>query len=371
MRFSHRVMSLGLAIVVALLSPLLSSLTTVHAQGEITHLVQPGDTLGEIAALYGVTVEAIAVANGLANPDVILLGQQLVVPNVPGRRILELPEPLTELRIPARAVLQGETWTIGIRSSAPITPTGTFDGRVLHWVAEATATGDEQRYWALAGVHALAEPGVKPLLLQGQTMDGKEWALDVDITVHAGVFETYAIILSRETSKLLDPDLVRTEAARLAAIWPVTHATPLWQGAFEVPVRPIWPESSAYGQRRSYNGGPPSSYHEGVDFGASQGALVLAPAPGRVVLAEPLTVRGNAVILDHGAGVHTGYWHLWQILIAEGQIVERGAPLGRVGSTGLSTGPHLHWELRVGDVAVDPLQWTRQSIPDIDGGSGK
>jgi murein DD-endopeptidase MepM/ murein hydrolase activator NlpD len=100
-----------------------------------------------------------------------------------------------------------------------------------------------------------------------------------------------------------------------------------------------------------------------VDYGARQGALVLAPAAGRVVLADALDVRGNAVILDHGAGVHTGYWHLWKILVREGQSVTQGDVLGRVGTTGLSTGAHLHWEVRVGDVAVDPLQWTRELMP--------
>jgi len=367
MSCGSRVLSARLATVAALLLTVLSGVTPVRAQGGVIYLVQPGDTLGGIALHYGVTVEAITAANDLPNPDLILLGQRLVVPDVPGSIVLELPEPLTELHTPSEDLRQGQTWTIRIRSSSPISPTGTFDGRVLHWVAEEQLSQSEHTYWALAGVHPMAEVGVKRLLLQGKTATGEEWAMDVDMMIQAGVFETYAITLSPETSELLDPQLVRTEAARLAGIWSTTQAAPLWLGAFDIPVRPVWSVSSAYGQRRSYNGGPPTSYHEGVDYGASQGALVLASAPGRVVLAEPLTVRGNAVILDHGAGVHTGYWHLSQILVAEGQTVERGAPLGRVGSTGLSTGPHLHWELRVGEVAVDPLQWSRQSFPEVDG----
>jgi murein DD-endopeptidase MepM/ murein hydrolase activator NlpD len=82
-----------------------------------------------------------------------------------------------------------------------------------------------------------------------------------------------------------------------------------------------------------------------------------------VVLAEPLTVRGNAVIVDHGLGVHTGYWHLSRIDVAAGQVVKVGDAIGQVGTTGLSTGSHLHWELRIGDVPVDPMEWTRRTIP--------
>jgi len=121
--------------------------------------------------------------------------------------------------------------------------------------------------------------------------------------------------------------------------------------------------TSPFGERRSYNGGPVSSYHDGVDFGAPEGTPVYAPAAGIVVLAEPLTVRGYAVIIDHGLGIFTGYWHLSDILVEAGQQVKKGDLIAAVGNTGLSTGSHLHWELRVGGIAVDPLQWVEQEMP--------
>jgi murein DD-endopeptidase MepM/ murein hydrolase activator NlpD len=76
-----------------------------------------------------------------------------------------------------------------------------------------------------------------------------------------------------------------------------------------------------------------------------------------VVLADQLFVRGNAVVIDHGRGVLTGYWHMQAIKVKVGERVETGQMLGEVGTTGLSTGPHLHWEMRVNGVAVDPMQW--------------
>jgi murein DD-endopeptidase MepM/ murein hydrolase activator NlpD len=87
---------------------------------------------------------------------------------------------------------------------------------------------------------------------------------------------------------------------------------------------------------------------------------VLAPADGVVVMAEALAVRGNAVLLDHGWGLITGYWHLSRIDVQVGDRVQRGQPFALVGSTGLSTGAHLHWEVWANGVSVDGKQWLRE-----------
>jgi murein DD-endopeptidase MepM/ murein hydrolase activator NlpD len=80
-------------------------------------------------------------------------------------------------------------------------------------------------------------------------------------------------------------------------------------------------------------------------------------------MAEELAVRGNAVVLDHGWGVLTGYWHLSAIEAQVGQKVAQGDLIARIGSTGLSTGAHLHWEMWVGSVNVNPLQWLEPFYP--------
>jgi murein DD-endopeptidase MepM/ murein hydrolase activator NlpD len=121
--------------------------------------------------------------------------------------------------------------------------------------------------------------------------------------------------------------------------------------------------SSYYGTRRSYSGGPYNSFHGGVDFNAGMGTAVLAPADGVVVLADSLAVRGNAIVLDHGWGLLTGYWHLSSIDVVEGQEVQVGEMIGRVGNTGLSTGAHLHWEVWVGGISVDGRQWLSGGYP--------
>jgi murein DD-endopeptidase MepM/ murein hydrolase activator NlpD len=90
---------------------------------------------------------------------------------------------------------------------------------------------------------------------------------------------------------------------------------------------------------------------------------LLVTGAGVVILAENLPVRGNATIIDHGWGVITGYWHQSEIYVAVGDVVAPGQTIGVVGSTGRSTGPHLHWEMWVGGVQVDPMQWVQQSFP--------
>jgi murein DD-endopeptidase MepM/ murein hydrolase activator NlpD len=89
----------------------------------------------------------------------------------------------------------------------------------------------------------------------------------------------------------------------------------------------------------------------------------MAPAPGRVVLAEMLKVRGNTTIIDHGWGIFTAYLHQSEIQVSVGDRVETGQIIGLVGGTGRVTGPHLHWEVWVGGVPVDPIEWTERAFP--------
>lgn len=161
-----------------------------------------------------------------------------------------------------------------------------------------------------------------------------------------------------ETSR----EAIEEEKTRLQEIWENTAPEPLWSGSFTLPLKEFVDITSHYGARRSVNGGPYDTYHEGTDFSAYRGTAVYAPAAGQVVLAEPLKVRGSAVLVDHGLGIHSGYYHLSKIDVKSGDWIKSGEKLGEVGSTGRSTGNHLHWDLLIGLTWVDPEAWMNSQL---------
>jgi murein DD-endopeptidase MepM/ murein hydrolase activator NlpD len=143
------------------------------------------------------------------------------------------------------------------------------------------------------------------------------------------------------------------EVAQARAIARRSHATPsLWVGAFRLP-RPSR-ITSRFGAAREFNG-EITSRHLGTDFAGKVGAPVSAPARGVVALVVDFYLAGHALYLDHGGGLVTGYFHLSRTLVAPGDTVLPGQPIGEVGRTGRVTGPHLHWIARYGAINVDPM----------------
>jgi murein DD-endopeptidase MepM/ murein hydrolase activator NlpD len=136
-----------------------------------------------------------------------------------------------------------------------------------------------------------------------------------------------------------------------------------WEDTFQFP-SDYYTDSfvSVFGTRRSYNYGAYHYYHTGLDFYGS-GVPILAPSPGQVVFTGSLAVRGNATYIDHGWGVYSGYFHQSEMYVSEGDFVDTGQVIGKVGGTGRSTGSHLHWEIWVGGVPVDPLEWVEKVFP--------
>lgn len=161
----------------------------------------------------------------------------------------------------------------------------------------------------------------------------------------------------------IDPATVKPEEDQIKSI--VTKVTPqqLWSGKFRDPVDEPICYKSTFGNRRAYNGGPYSSFHGGLDYGVCANLNIYAPAAGTVVFTGPLTVRGNATIIDHGLGVYTGYWHQKEIKVATGDQVQAGQLIGLIGDTGRVTGPHLHWEIWVNGAQVNPTQWLEKTYP--------
>ncbi|WP_345722135.1 M23 family metallopeptidase [Qipengyuania intermedia] len=121
----------------------------------------------------------------------------------------------------------------------------------------------------------------------------------------------------------------------------------------------IWPAtgriSGRFGSQRVYRG-EPGSYHSGLDIAGGSGTTYVAPADGVVVLAErDFSLEGQLLIIDHGQGLNSAFLHSSELFVREGDRVQQGQPLGRIGSSGRATGPHLHWSLKWKNFRLDPL----------------
>jgi len=167
---------------------------------------------------------------------------------------------------------------------------------------------------------------------------------------------------------LLEPTQSRQERAFIQGLVDRVTGPPLWHGRFSQPR--VGSSSSPYGQRRIFEPGSVASLHEGADVMAPLGAVIRAPAVGSVAWAGSLAIRGQTIVLDHGFGIFSAFAHLERVDVAIGDEVKRDQPLGLVGTTGRSTGPHLHWEVHVSGTAVDPARWTTLSLPGFSGWTG-
>jgi murein DD-endopeptidase MepM/ murein hydrolase activator NlpD len=221
----------------------------------------------------------------------------------------------------------------------------------------------DNRYIALQGVHAMVKPGLYPLTLKGSLPDGSSFVYSQEVLVIAGDF-LYDLPLSVDPATL-DPKTTGPEDNNWYKLASQVSANKLWESVFSLPVEPAFADcyASRFGSRRSYNGSDYIYFHTGLDYCGQIGDPIYAAATGVVVFAGPLTVRGNATMIDHGWGVYTAYMHQSEILVSVGDHVEQGQIIGRVGNTGRVEGPHLHFEVLVGDVQVDPLEWLNQVFP--------
>ncbi len=206
----------------------------------------------------------------------------------------------------------------------------------------------------------LTKPGEKTVTLECPS--GKQ---NFQITVTAENFPVQNIQLTASKNSLN-----ATPSERQAVDKALATLTPykLWDSSKPWLVPNTARRSSVYGLRRTYNGKLADNYfHKGLDFAAFTGAPISAPAAGKVILAgeekNGFVVHGNCVFIDHGQGVVSGYLHLSQISVQEGQEVHAGQLIGKVGDTGIATGPHLHFGLYVNGVNVNPDPWLQYGIP--------
>ena len=212
----------------------------------------------------------------------------------------------------------------------------------------------------------MTEPGAYPLRLEATYPDGSMESYEQMVLVTSGDFVSEIIPVPRET---LEATTREKEDGELYAI--VSQITPeqLWTGTFVNPSVSEGCFTSEYGRQREYRANDGSvdfnyySFHSGLDFCGGTGLQIDAAADGIVVFAGPTVIRGSATVIDHGRGVFTGYWHQSENYVSVGDTVEAGQVIGLVGATGRVTGAHLHWEVWVNQVQVNPMAWLEQSFP--------
>ena len=217
-------------------------------------------------------------------------------------------------------------------------------------------------YEGLIGIDLSTKPATYEVKVIATDASGRGYSSPFFLKVGKGVFRTQKLSLPRSMVDLDAKTLERVnkEANRVKVLFQTFRDEKLWKGAF---VRPLEGKlSSTFGLDRIING-QRRSPHTGVDLESEAGTPVWASNSGMVVLVDDLFFSGKSVILDHGWGLYSMYFHLSEGLVKEGDRVGRGDVLGRVGSTGRSTGPHLHWAIRMNQVRVDPLSLLKLSEP--------
>lgn len=197
--------------------------------------------------------------------------------------------------------------------------------------------------------------GAKRLTVQF-TREGRTQRLNKTVTVGAVKWAVQHLSMARNTARLYNfPGAKREDSAMFVATRTESPKR-LWQGAWSLPAHGR--TSTPWGVRRIRNGASVGR-HKGLDIAAPEGTPVSAPAAGRVVLAVHFKKYGNAVVLDHGQGITSMYLHMSALAVKKGQLLASGAPVGKVGMTGVATGPHLHWSVYVHGDSLQPLFFTR------------
>lgn len=240
---------------------------------------------------------------------------------------------------------QGEVLRIVIQNPPSPDLTATLLDRKVPLYRQANG-----EYLGLMPVLAIAEPGTYEMTIQD---------------AHGGVFRKSTVIVDNarypkqniiagKALKQLKPLPGEVEAVRGLQ----TTASPkrYWMEPFEKPTEACM--NSRFGVTRLHNGKPTGSYHRGLDLRSGMGVPVHATTAGVVQISQMFRLHGGTIGIDHGQGVTSLYLHLSGLAVPEGTEVKRGDVVGYVGATGFATGPHLHWQVQVNGVPVNPAIFT-------------
>lgn len=250
----------------------------------------------------------------------------------------------------ALAAIQGEAVMISLPDDSAAV------AAQLTWQEQTIPMARRDGGWvALIGIDLDVEPGEYELPVHIELNDGRRRTHTETLGVGPGQYpETHLEVAQRYVDlNPEDQERAARESRQIAALYRAHSDLSDWLQPFTSPL-PGVAGGRNFGHRRFFNG-QARNPHSGADLRAAAGTPIYAANGGQIVLAEELFFSGNAVFIDHGAGVVSVYLHLSQIGVAVGERVERGQQIGLAGATGRVTGAHLHWGIRVLDARVDPF----------------
>ncbi len=351
---------------------ILCALVHLSLSQTATHTVVPGDTLYNISQRYSTSVSAIVRLNALAG-STIRVGQQLNVPQGSSTNVSAINQVQTPQAVPERNQLMAVVTRAPVEERFEVERHSIAKGETLSDLSrqydlsiEALQTSNPSLHGAFvdlpltAGLSLVIPPdeGFVITLLEGENLLG--------IALKHGIGITDLAKVNRLESTTLDPghllfipDKDVIERFLAEPLEPEPQLEPVAQPSpsFEY----VWPLSgritSAYGHRNISVGG--NTFHSGIDIAASSGTEITAAKAGSVSRSGWGGAYGYVVYVDHADGSQTRYAHMSNMAVEVGAIVSQGEVLGWVGSTGASTGPHLHFEIRINSRSVDPLGYLR------------
>ena len=312
------------------------------------------DTLLDMAINADCSPYELMILNGWSDMSLPVPGELIYLPGT--QTMNPIPDPFVDVIISDEHPNQGYPVMISIVTDPQISVDGRFGNIILNFMSIG------ERQVSLFGVHAMSDPGIYPLFVTAERSDGQRITIEMRLPVADAQYQSQHIVLVPDKAKLIEDEKARAgEDQIISNSISVFTDHKLWEDVFTPPISMDY-ITTRFGMRRSYNESEYLAFHGGVDFGASEGTPIYTPAAGVVVMSKNLAIRGTTTIIDHGIGVYTGYWHQKESKVSVGQKLRNGELIGYVGNTGLSTGPHLHWEVWVNGIQVDPLEWIKQEI---------
>ena len=258
--------------------------------------------------------------------------------------------------------LQGQTLKLEVHSDKPLKKrrVSGFKKSAAFFVHPDSGKGN-YRYVAYVGIGRWVKPGMHPVTVSVTDSDGQTTSRTFSIRVKDAQFKKEHIQLKKKKQAMVrNKKNLRNENAIIAKAYKIKTKTRYIDEPFLFPVKK-GRVTSTYGNMRVYNG-VPSWSHSGIDIGKYKGAPIYAANRGKVVLRDNFYAHGKTLIIDHGWQIFSVYTHLDAFDVHLHEVVGRGQKIGKMGDTGIATGPHLHWGITVNHVRVNPNYWLKQSF---------